>query len=165
MLIIWSYDNKTGCLEMTCTHNGWRSILTAGSFSIVTEITLLRFRSYARLLPHGVNLRQAEFLVFTKEETSGPNGQIVLIPVPQGLQVLVVDGGERIHAGDGRRSAHIMNVSQRGRSRTVCTFHNWAWRCFMEAWRTCDRNCVILTPLAQAVKAGHLQGDGNACHP
>lgn len=80
------------------------NILTAGSFTVVTEISLLWLHSDARLLPHRVNLRHAEFGVQTEEETSISNRQVVLTPVPQVLQVLVVDGGERIHADNRRRS-------------------------------------------------------------
>lgn len=79
-------------------------VLTAGSFTVVTEVTLLWLHSDARLIPHGVDLGHAEFGVLSEEETSSPNSQVVLTPVPQKLQVLVVDGGERIHADDGRRS-------------------------------------------------------------
>lgn len=78
-------------------------ILTAGSFTIVAEIALLWLHSYSRLIPHLVDLRHAEFRVQAKKEASVQNGQVVLIPVPQELQVLVVDGGERIHADNRRR--------------------------------------------------------------
>ena len=73
-------------------------ILTAGSFAVVAEVALLWLHGDPRLLPHGVDLRHAEFGVQAEEEASGSNGQVVLSPVPQGLQVLVVDGGEGIHA-------------------------------------------------------------------
>lgn len=72
-------------------------ILTAGSFAVVAEVPLLGLPSYARLLPHLVDLRHAQFRVLTKEETSVQNCQVVLVPVPKILQVLVVDGGERVH--------------------------------------------------------------------
>lgn len=73
-------------------------ILTAGSFAIVAEVALLGLPSYARLLPHLVDLRHAQFRILTEEEASIQNCQVVLIPVPKILQVLVVDGGERVHA-------------------------------------------------------------------
>lgn len=73
-------------------------ILTAGSFAVVAEVALLGLHSYARLLPHLVDLRHAQFRVLTKEETSVQNCQVVLVPVPKILQVLVVDGGERVHS-------------------------------------------------------------------
>ncbi len=79
-------------------------VLTAGSFTVVTEVTLLWLHSDARLIPHRVDLGHTEFGVLTEEETSSPNGQVVLTPVPKILQVLVVDGGERIHADNGGRS-------------------------------------------------------------
>lgn len=88
------------------------NILTAGSFTVVTEVTLLWLHSYARLVPHVVDLRHAEFGVKTEEETSGPNSQVVLTPVPQILQVLVVDGREGIHADNGRRRRRRLQPSR-----------------------------------------------------
>lgn len=79
------------------------SVLTARSFAVVPEITLLRLSGDASLLPHLVDLRHAQFRVQSKEQTPVLDGQVVLLPVPQLLQVLVVDGRERIHAVDGRR--------------------------------------------------------------
>lgn len=78
-------------------------ILTAGSFAVVAKVPLLWFYGYARLVPHLVDLRHAELRVQAKEKASVQNSQVVLIPVPQILQVLVVDGGECIHAGNRRR--------------------------------------------------------------
>lgn len=72
-------------------------ILTAGSFTVVTEVALLGLLSYSCLFPHLVDFRHAEFRVEAEKEPSIQNSQVVLIPVPQILQVLVVDGGERIH--------------------------------------------------------------------
>lgn len=91
-------------------------ILTAGSFTIVTEIPLLWLHIYACLVPHLMDLRHAEFRVQTEEETSVQNSQVVLIPVPQILQMLVVDGGERVHANKGRRSRggydHLIQINK-----------------------------------------------------
>ena len=56
-----------------------------------------------------MDLRHAELGVELEEEASGADRQVVRGPVPQELQVLVVDGRERIHPGgtkgqtDGRR--------------------------------------------------------------
>lgn len=77
--------------------------LTAGSFTVVAEITLFWLYSYARFFPHGVNLRLAKLRVSTEEDTPCLNSQVVLGPIPQGLQILVVDGGERISADNERR--------------------------------------------------------------
>lgn len=70
------------------------NVLTACSFTVVAEITFHWLHGYACLFPHGVDLRHAQFGVQTEEQTTGLNTQVVLIPVPQVLQVLVVDGGE-----------------------------------------------------------------------
>lgn len=77
--------------------------LTAGSFAVVAKVSLLRLPRHARLVPHLVDLGHAEFGVEAEEETPVDDRQVVLIPVPQILQVLVVDGGERVHADNGRR--------------------------------------------------------------
>lgn len=85
------------------------NILTACSFTIITEITLHWLYSYACLFPHLVDLRHAEFGVQTEEQTTSLNAQVVLAPVPQVLQVLVVDGGERICADNRKRSREGYN--------------------------------------------------------
>lgn len=83
----------------------WRGkILTAGSFTIVPEVPLLRLLRPACFLPHLVDLRHAQFGVQAKEEASVQDGQVVLVPVPQVLQVLVVDGVECVHADDGGKN-------------------------------------------------------------
>lgn len=46
---------------------GHMNVLTACSFTIVTEITLHWLHSYARLFPHHVDLRHAEFWVQAEE--------------------------------------------------------------------------------------------------
>lgn len=104
--------------------------LTAGSFTVVTEIPLLRLHRYPRLIPHGVDLRHAEFGVQSEEEASSPNGQVVLTPVPQVLQVLVVDGRERIHADNGRRGGDAFQPSHTDQQFTYLTVTQ-TW--FMEA--------------------------------
>lgn len=85
-------------LFLTC-----RNLLTAGSFAVVTEIALLRLHGDACLVPHLVDLRHAQLRVEVEKQAPIQNGQVVLIPVPQVLQALVVDGGERVHPDDGRR--------------------------------------------------------------
>lgn len=82
-----------------------RDLLTAGSFAVVTEIALLWLHGDARLFPHLVDLRHAQLGVEVEKQASVQNGQVVLIPVPQVLQALVVDGGERVHPDDGKRQA------------------------------------------------------------
>lgn len=110
--------------KITCNKNVDNvNILTAGSFTIVTEVILLQLPISARFFPHLVDLGHAEFGVQTEEETSSPNSQVVLTPVPQILQVLVVDGGERIHADNGRRS-------RGGYKQKIVFFH---YTCLMEA--------------------------------
>lgn len=78
-------------------------MLTAGSFAIVTEVSLLRLLSPARFFPHLVDLRHAQLGVQAKEESSVQNCQVVLVPVPQVLQVLVVDGGECVYAENEKK--------------------------------------------------------------
>lgn len=73
-----------------------RGPLTVCLLAVVAEITFHRLDGYARLFPHGVNLRHAELGVELEEQPSIHNGQVVLVPVPQVLQVLVVDGQERV---------------------------------------------------------------------
>lgn len=73
-------------------------ILTAGLFTVVKEVPLLWFLCPARFLPHLVDFRYAQFGVQAKEEASVQNREVVLVPVPQVLQVLVVDGGEGVYA-------------------------------------------------------------------
>ena len=58
-----------------------------------------------------MDLRHAQFGVQSEEEPSVPNGQVVLTPVPKILQVLVVDGGERIHAGDEGDEEEVKTIS------------------------------------------------------
>lgn len=89
------------------------NLLTAGSFPVVAEVALLWFHGDVRLIPHGVDLRHAEPGVLPEEEASGPNSQVVLTPVPQVLEIVIVDGGERIHAGNGRRQRRwLRNIRQ-----------------------------------------------------
>lgn len=75
------------------------SWLTVGLLAVVAEIAFHRLDGDAGLFPHGVDLRHAELGVELEEQPSVQNGQVVLVPVPQVLQVLVVDGRERVRTG------------------------------------------------------------------
>lgn len=77
-----------------------RGRLTVGLLAVVAEIAFHRLNGYARLFPHGVDLRHAELGVELEEQPSIQNGQVVLVPVPQVLQVLVVDGQERVRTDE-----------------------------------------------------------------
>lgn len=79
-----------------------RGRLTVGPLAVVAEIAFLRLHGYARLFPHGVNLRHAKLRVELEEHPTVQNGQVVLVPVPQMLQVLIVDGQERVRTDDGK---------------------------------------------------------------
>lgn len=60
----YGLEKHTDCSILKITHNRkedepatvYVDILTAGSFTVVTEITLLWLHSYARLIPHLVDL-------------------------------------------------------------------------------------------------------------
>lgn len=54
-----------------------------------------------------MDLRHAELGVELEEQPSIQNGQVVLVPVPQVLQVLVVDGQERVSADEARREKQL----------------------------------------------------------
>lgn len=81
-------------------------VLTAGSVPIVAEIVLLKLLSDVRLLPHIVDLRHAEFGVEAEGQPPSPDGQVVLGPVPQVLQALVVNGRKSIHP-EGRQQTGV----------------------------------------------------------
>lgn len=87
-----------------------RLALTAGSVSIVSEIALIKAALDARLLPHLADLGHAELRVGAEEELSRPDGEIVLLPVPEVLELVVVERGEGVHAGrqtEGRVSGSV----------------------------------------------------------
>lgn len=107
-------------LEMQLTR---RDLLTAGSFPVVTEISLLRLHADARLVPHLVDLRHAQLWVEVEKQAPVQNGQVVLIPVPQVLQALVVDGGERVHPDDGKRQVRSYLLAALHVKKT--TFTTW----------------------------------------
>lgn len=77
--------------------------LTAGSVAVVSEVCLLKMLPDARLGPHLADLGHAELRVGSEEELSGFYGEVVLLPVPEVLELLVVERGEGVHAGETRR--------------------------------------------------------------
>lgn len=88
--------------------------LTAAFFAIVPEVSLRRLLEPARSFPHLVDLRHAQFGVQAKEESSVQNRHFVMLPVPQVLQVLVVDGGECVYAknGEEKKRRKILQIFQ-----------------------------------------------------
>lgn len=81
------------------TGNIWTaSERTAGSVAVVSEVTFVEALRNARLLPHLLDLRNAELGIGPKEQLPVPDGEVVLLPVPQVLQLLVVERREGVHA-------------------------------------------------------------------
>lgn len=64
--------------------------LTAGSVAVLVEVGLIEAALDARLVPHLADLGHAELWVAFEEELSRFYGQVVLIPVPKILELLVV---------------------------------------------------------------------------
>ena len=79
-----------------------RPRLTAGSVAVVAEVLLLKVAAHPRLVPHCVDLRHAEPRVGLEEEAAVADGQIVLFPVPQVLQLLVVERSEGVRTAGQR---------------------------------------------------------------
>lgn len=65
-------------------------ILTAGSVAVVSEIALIEAALDARLVPHLADLGHAELWVGSEEQLSCLDGEVVLLPVPKVLELLVV---------------------------------------------------------------------------
>lgn len=65
--------------------------LTAGTVAIVSENALIKAAVDARLVPHAADLRHAELWVGSEEQLSCSDGEIVLLPVPKILELLVVE--------------------------------------------------------------------------
>lgn len=65
--------------------------LTAGSVAVVSEIALIKVALDSRLVPHFADLRHAELRVCSEEQLPCFDGEIVLLPVPQILELLVVE--------------------------------------------------------------------------
>lgn len=80
------YSNLDFCGFNTEAH----LTLTAGSIPVVSEIALIKAALDARFLPHAADLRHAELWVGSKKQLPCFDGQIVLLPVPQILELLVV---------------------------------------------------------------------------
>lgn len=72
--------------------------LTAGSVAVVSEIAIIKAALDARLFPHVADLRHAELWVGSEEQLSRFDGEIVLLPVPEVLELLVVERREGVHA-------------------------------------------------------------------
>lgn len=73
---------------------------TAGSVAVVAEFALVKAALDARLLPHLVDLGHAQLGVGAEKQLSRLDCEVVLGPVPQILELMVIKGGEGIHAGD-----------------------------------------------------------------
>ena len=72
--------------------------LTAGSVAVVSEVRLIEAAPDARFVPHLADLRHAELGVGSEEKLSVFYGEVVLLPVPKILQLVVVERREGIHA-------------------------------------------------------------------
>lgn len=72
--------------------------LTAGSVAVVPEIALIKAAPDARLLPHLADLGHAQLGVGSERQLSCLDGEVVLLPVPKILELLVVDCHEGVHA-------------------------------------------------------------------
>lgn len=72
--------------------------LTAGSVAVVAEIALVEAALDASLLPHLANLGHAQFWVGSEKQLSRLDSEVVLLPVPKILELLVVKRREGIHA-------------------------------------------------------------------
>lgn len=105
---IYKHKNETLCLKMdiqcilviyNCI-NREQIIFTACTVSIVAEISFQKLLLNSCFLPHFADLGHAEFGVQAEIEFSSINGEIVLGPVPQKLEMLVIQGSKGIHAED-----------------------------------------------------------------
>lgn len=72
---------------------GWRLVpaLTARSVAVVPEVCLIKGALDARLFPHLADLRHAKLWVDLEEQLARSYGQVVLLPVPEILELLVVE--------------------------------------------------------------------------
>lgn len=76
---------------------GW-CLLTAGPVAVIAEVLLLELRADTRLVPHLADLRHAQLGVEVEGESPRFDGQVVLGPVPQVLEVLVIQRREGIQS-------------------------------------------------------------------
>lgn len=67
-----------------------RATLTAGSVAITPEHALLKVALDARLLPHLADLGHAQLWVGSEKQLTRLDGEVVLLPVPKILELLVV---------------------------------------------------------------------------
>lgn len=72
--------------------------LTTGSVAVVSEIALIKVALDACLVPHFADLGHAELWVGSEEQLSCFDGEVVLLPVPKILELLVVECREGVHA-------------------------------------------------------------------
>lgn len=76
------------------------ALRTAGPIAVVAEVALVKAALDACLLPHLVDLGYAHLRVGSEKQLSRLDREVVLGPVPQVLELMVVKGGEGVHAGD-----------------------------------------------------------------
>lgn len=57
----------------------------------------------ARLFPHLADLRYAQLGVGSEKQLPCIDGEVVLLPIPEILELLVVERREGVHAGGERR--------------------------------------------------------------
>lgn len=69
-----------------------RAARTAGSVAVVPELALVKAALDARLLPHLVDLGHAQLRVGSEEQLARLDCEVVLGPVPQILELMVVKG-------------------------------------------------------------------------
>lgn len=83
--------------------------LTAGSVPIIPEDALLKVALDARLIPHLADLGHAQLWVGSEKQLTRLDGEVVLLPVPKILQLLVVKRRESVHAA-GQKGDRINGI-------------------------------------------------------
>lgn len=86
-----------------------RATLTAGSVPIIPEDALLKVALDARLIPHLADLGHAQLWVGSEKQLTRLDGEVVLLPVPKILQLLVVKRRESVHAA-GQKGDRINGI-------------------------------------------------------
>lgn len=84
--------------------------LTAGSVAVASEFALDEVALDARLLPHLADLRHAQLGVGSEVQLPRADGEVVLLPVPQILELLVVERRKGVHAGGGGEREEMMRM-------------------------------------------------------
>lgn len=79
--------------------------LTAGSVAVVSEVALIKATLDARLVPHAADLRHAELRVGSEKQLPCFDREVVLLPVPKILKLLVVECREGVRARGQRQKA------------------------------------------------------------